>query len=115
MRTLGIVKTVNVIEQGIVSFRADFEVSDVAATNSVRFVRIEFSIEYVLKIGGCGFNRLNWNFTRKNFGQVHRFNEATNSGLTDFEAIFTLQQDSQFIDAKPLLVPAVQSENVSLN
>ena len=97
------------------SFRADFEVSDVASPNPVRFVRIEFSVQEILKIGRLGFGGVIRNFTRRKFRQVHRFNEVPSSGLTDFEAIFTLQQDSQFIDAKPLLVPAVQSENVSLN
>ena len=76
----------------ITPFRADFEVSDVASPNFVRFVRIEFSIQEILKIVGGGFNGLNWNFARRVFGQVHRFNEPTNSGLPDFKAIFTLQQ-----------------------
>lgn len=66
--------------------------------------------------GSSGLNlRLSRNFAGRNFGQVHRFEKATNSGLSDFKAIFTLQQKGQFVDAKPLLVPTVQSENVSLN
>ena len=75
----------------IVPFRADFEISDVASPNSVRFVRIEFALEEILEIAGGSFSRLSRNFAGRNFGQVHRFNEATNSGLSDFKAIFTLQ------------------------
>ena len=75
----------------IVPFRANFEVSDVASPNSVWFVRIEFALEEILEIAGGSFSRLSRNFAGRNFGQVHRFNEATNSGLPDFKAIFTLQ------------------------
>ena len=68
----------------IVPFRANFEVSDVASPNSVRFVRIELAIKVVLKIAEGDFSRLSRNFTGRNFGQVHGLKEATNSGLPDF-------------------------------
>ena len=68
----------------IMPFRANLKVSDVASPNFIWFVRIEISIEEIFKIAGRGFNRLVWNFAGINFRQVHRFEEATNSGLSDF-------------------------------
>ena len=56
-----------------------------------------------------------WNFAGRVFGQVHGFEEPANSGLSDFNAIFTLQQEGQFVDAKPLFIFAVQSKDVGLN
>ncbi len=42
----------------IVPFRTNFEVSDVASPNSVRFVRIEIAFEEIMEIAGVDFSSM---------------------------------------------------------
>ena len=51
----------------VMPFGADFEISDIAAPNSVGHVGIEITVEQIVQIAGFGFGRMSRKFARGNF------------------------------------------------